>query len=82
MTLLGVIFNVRLTIGISLGIKLDKIHRILCSHSIMHHISVDDDVIGSKRGFRILFLSGLGYTFCSNFLHDVSVLPSKRFESY
>ena len=48
----------------------------------MHHIGVDDDVVGSKRGFEILFPSGLGHTFFGNLLDDVSVLPRKRFEIY
>ena len=74
--------NVRLTVGTSLGIKLDRIHRILLYHPIMHDISVDNNVVGGKRRFGTLFPCGLGYTFFSDTFNDVAVLVRKGFEIY
>ena len=74
--------NVRLTVGTSLGIKLNTIHRILLHHPIMHDISVDNNVVGGKCRFGTLFPRGLGYTFFSDTFNDIVVLVRKGFEIY
>ena len=76
------LLNVRFTIGTSLGIKLDRIHRILLYHPIMHDISVDNNVVSGKCRFGTLFPCGLGYTFFSDTFNNVVVLVRKGFEIY